>query len=135
MRNGIFMSFVCAALLGGAACRNERSDRDDINEAQRKVTDERQDVAEAKGELSDERAEYKAKLKTRLDDMDRKLDELERRGDERSKETAAKLRIRRDELSAKMDRAGDKADGNWEEFKKDVGGAFDSLEKDIRDTF
>lgn len=142
MRNfkHLWLPAFAALLLSGAACR----DRDDRYESRKPVevdkdrvdVDVDKDRVETTGDdFRRTRDNYSAELRARLSRIDDKIAELRARGDEKSSEAADALRVRRDQLAERLDRAGEQTVTAWDSFKKDVGGAFDELEREIDEAF
>jgi hypothetical protein len=118
----LFLAFGLAA--GGAACNNDRDDKDDVVETkvERTGTTTRTTVS------VDTRNDYAAEARARLARLDAKLTELRARTDEKAAQAAADLQVKRDQLARQLDSAATQAESGWEKFKADVGRGFDELE-------
>lgn len=85
------------------------------------------------------RDEFVAKMKQQLDEFNRSLDELEKRGAEYNREARARyeermneLKRKRDEMSRSLEdinKAGDKA---WEDMKVGATAAWNSLQDGMK---
>ena len=80
---------------------------------------------------SDIRVQWRDDLRTRLDALDARLDELRTRGTAGARVQLFSLQERRDQLAADLDEAGDVTADRWDEFKSDVQGGLDQLEADV----
>lgn len=63
--------------------------------------------------------------------LDAKVDALEQRGDEKSKDAVALLRAKRDQARGKLGELGTRTQENWNVFKRDITDAWDQLERDV----
>jgi len=77
------------------------------------------------------RRDYASRSRSRLGELDSKIADLELSADANSREVAVKLRERRDQLAQKLDTVGAQGAAGWEDFKADVGQAFEDLERDL----
>jgi vancomycin resistance protein YoaR len=84
-------------------------------------------------DLETERSALSKSVEERTARLDARIDELEKRGDEKSKEAAATLRAKRDQARAKMNELGTRTQENWQAFKRDVSDAWDQLERDVNE--
>jgi hypothetical protein len=84
-------------------------------------------------DIDKERSDLTTWVTERVNRLDAKIDALEKKGDEKSKEMAATLRAKRDQARGKMSELGQRTKDNWAEFKKDVTDAWDQLERDVDD--
>jgi hypothetical protein len=144
-------SLLSMGLLAGTACRKHDTDKagSEMKKAREDVDDKSKDLAktedksnnavvkdqakldEAKADLNKARADFSTAVKTRLDKIDTKINELAARTDVKSKDALATLKQRRADLQAKLDGMGNQAADRWDDFKKDVDKSFDSLENDL----
>lgn len=108
-----------------------REEQKDVMEEQKDVTKEQRELAEAQGNLAKARANYITTTRERLARIDAKINELEARGEMKSKDAAITLRARRDALAGKLDQAGSRVDAEWDEFKSDLDDTFSKIEKDV----
>ncbi len=83
--------------------------------------------------LEDERSSLSRSVEERTNQLDAKIDALEKRGDDKAKEAAATLRAKRDQARGKMTEIGSRTQENWQAFKVDVSDAWDSLERDVNE--
>jgi hypothetical protein len=91
------------------------------------------DLAAAKADLKAARDKYEITVKDRLAKIDIKLQQLQQRGDEKSKAALTKLQSERGELGVKLDAMKDRAADNWDAFTKDIDKSFDGMEKQLDD--
>ena len=82
-------------------------------------------------DLEAERSARSKSIEERTARLDARIDELEKRGDEKSKEAAATLRAKRDQARAKLSELGTRTQENWQAFKRDVQDSWDALERDV----
>lgn len=79
-------------------------------------------------DLETEWRQFSRGIEDRADRLGAKIDELERRGDARSRELAAELREKRDEARQQLAELGDHARNDWKAFKREVEDTWDRLE-------
>ena len=138
MRTMLFTTLL--ALGAVAACDRNKDDRpvvevkktvesDETGTTVRKDVDV--DVNAPSFSLEDERSRLSRSIEERTAQLDAKIDALEKRGDEKSKEMAATLRAKRDQARAKLSELGTRTSENWQAFKRDVSDAWDQLERDV----
>jgi hypothetical protein len=90
---------------------------------------------EARADVNAARDTFVRESRERLSAMDRRIDELEAKGDAEASKRAAQLRAARDEIRADLDRAEDRASENWQQFKTDVDSRWEQLKTDLDETF
>lgn len=131
MRTLLFTVLVTAGAVG--ACDRKSEDKT-VVEVKKPVEVTGTEPSTVKVETIDLEAERSALSKDveeRAARLDARIDELEKRGDEKSKEAAATLRAKRDQARAKMSELGTRTQENWQAFKRDVSDAWDRLEADV----
>ena len=84
-------------------------------------------------DLDAERTALTRSVDERAMRLDARIDELERKGDEKSKQAAATLRAKRDQARAMLSELGMRTEENWQTFKRDVSDAWDALERDVNE--
>ncbi len=84
-------------------------------------------------DLEYERWRLAQEIDRREKQLDAKIDELERRGDEAARNAAAVLRAKRDQARAQLGEMKDTTRDNWATFEKHVTDAWDQLERDVTD--
>lgn len=139
------MMCTALALAAAAGCKNESRDgaitaptvqeqerqRAAELEQQHRENQAQQDLDRAKANLAEARVDFQRATEARIAQLDAKIEELEARGDAKSKQIAADFRKRRDDARAKLAEAGERTESNWEQFKADVSASWDQLEKDV----
>jgi septal ring factor EnvC (AmiA/AmiB activator) len=147
MRTILWSTALSLSLLGTVGCKKDEAEkveaaqkavneqREDIKDEQKDVDKQRQELAEAKVDLDQAKAEYARVTNDRLMKIDARINELEAKGDEKSKKAAADLRLQRNQMSAKLEMAGQRTEANWEEFKTDVDREFTEFEKSVDRAF
>jgi uncharacterized phage infection (PIP) family protein YhgE len=156
MRKTIFWCSLITAALSGSACKKESSEkpgeqvrksveevreqRKDVREAQKDVIEkqkemmkQQRELTEAQGNLAKARVNYVTAARERLAKLDAKIDELEARGDAKSKDAAITLRARRNALAAELDTAGSRIDAEWDKFRSDLDDTFQKAEKEVKE--
>ena len=149
MRKTMFCGSVIFATLLGSACRsdseragdsvrksveNVKEQAEDVAEQQAEVARERRELKEAQEELAQARATFTTATRERLSKLDAEINQIEERGDAKSKDLAMSLRARRDALAAKLDTMGKRVDAEWNDFRKDIDTTFEQIEHDARAT-
>lgn len=138
MRTILFTTLIAVGAV--AACDRDRDDRPVIETKKTIERDETGttvredvdiDVNAPEVSLEDERSKLSRSIEERTAQLDAKIDALEKRGDEKSKEMAATLRAKRDQARAKLSELGSRTKENWGAFKRDVSDAWDQLERDV----
>jgi hypothetical protein len=136
-----------AAASAAKAQEDVKEQREDIREEQKDVNKDRADMSkeatdvnkqqgelnQAQTDLAQARERFSVAAKQRIENIDKRLGELEARGDAAAKGAAAKLRTQRDQIANRLSAVGTQAEAGWDNFKKDVEDNFDKLEKDIDD--
>jgi hypothetical protein len=90
---------------------------------------DRHDTA-VKQDLTQTRADFEKATADRIAALNAKIDELEKRGDDKAHATAAALRTRRDEAQARLSTFKESAGTTWDQFKADASRSWEQLEKD-----
>jgi chromosome segregation ATPase len=150
-RTMLWSAILSTSLVFGMGCKKKEADtesaaekvqeaKEDIKDETKDVVEERKDVMEeqkdvnaAKQDLAQARAEFETAVNTRIAALDAKITELEKRGDEKSRQLAADFRTRRDQAKTKLATIGEKTSDTWDAFKADVSSGWDQLEKDVND--
>lgn len=85
------------------------------------------------------RNEFVAKMKKQLDEVNQRLNELDRKGDDYSREARARLderinelKSKRDEISGRLDEIGKAGDKAWEDLKTGATSAWNSLQDGLK---
>jgi hypothetical protein len=134
MRTILFSSLIVLGAIG--ACDRNRDDKV-VVETQKTIEGDdgtvRQETEVKTIDLESERTSLSRSVEERTMRLDARIDELERRGDEKSKEIAAMLRAKRDQARAKLTELGTRTEENWQGFKRDVSDAWDQLERDVNE--
>jgi chromosome segregation ATPase len=110
--------------------RKTETDKDSTN---KDINGAQADLQAAKADLTAAKEKYSSALKDRMQKLDIKIDELEKRTDAKSHQVAADLKARRDALSAKTADIKDRTAADWDAFTKNVDDEFDRLDKDAND--
>jgi hypothetical protein len=84
-------------------------------------------------DLEQERSTLAHSIELRTEQLDAKIDELERRGGANAKDAVATLRAKRDQARAKLGELHKTSRDNWEPFKRDVLAAWNQLERDVNE--
>lgn len=84
-------------------------------------------------DLEQERENLSRSIDERMRRLDARIDDLERKGDAKSKEMAATLRAKRDQARGKLSELGSRTEENWVAFKRDVSDTWDQLERDVEE--
>jgi hypothetical protein len=83
--------------------------------------------------LDTERSDLRMWVDARVERLNARIDELQQRGDARSKQMAESLRVRRDQARAKLDDMNSQTSDNWQAFKTDVQNTWDQLDRDVNE--
>ena len=134
MRTMLFTALLTLGLVG--ACKKTEEKR--TVEVRKPVESETTTTTTTKKvevdvDIDKERSDLTTWVEERIHRLDAKIDELEKRGDQKSKDMAATLRAKRDQARGKLSELGKRTKDNWGEFKKDVVDAWDQLEHDVND--
>lgn len=142
MRTMLFTTLIALGTVG--ACDRKNEDRPVVEVNKKTIepdepptpgTTERKDVDVDVNtpniNLEDERSKLSRSIEERTTQLDAKIDALEKRGDEKSKEMAATLRAKRDQARAKLKELGSSTQENWHAFKRDVSDTWDQLEREV----
>ena len=120
MRNFFALGVLTTFLLVGCA-----NTREEAGEASREVG----------AAANQDRIEYQRRMEARLDDMDRKIEEMKREASQATgaakqkwDREVAELEDERREARAKYNEMRNSADAQWENFKDGVSNAVDKLE-------
>jgi len=122
------------ALVLGPACDRKRDDKPVVEVKKPVEQDEPssgRDVKAPPVDLGAERARLVSAIEERAARLDARIDELEKRGDVKSKETVAMLRAKRDQARAKLSELGSRTQENWQRFERDVADTWSQLERDL----
>ena len=87
-------------------------------------------VKQAEAQLAAARADYKAEMSRQLERIDARIAELEAKGDETSRETAARLREHRDQFAARLERLDNEPPARWEHLKDETSDQMQQLQKE-----
>ena len=130
MRTMLFTALLAIGTIG--AC--DRKTNTERVESRKPVEDQTATPAMPPPSTTDvdtERSDLRRWVDERAERLNARIEELEKRGDEKSKQAAASLRVKRDQARAKADELGSRTKDNWQNFKKDVQDAWDQLERDV----
>ena len=111
---------------------------DEMREGAEEVGDAAEDAADDLGDYSyDRREEFRQDVRTRLDQLDTELAQLEREIDEDAtqahKNGVAAARKARSAAERNFERLGDATAANWEELKGDATEALEAAELRLRE--
>jgi hypothetical protein len=122
MRRILFSTLI--ALGATAACDRDRNENEPI------TTSKTVEPTRTEVDIDTERSDLRRWVDERMTRLDARIDELEKKTDDKSRETAATLRAKRDQARAKLNEMGDRTKDNWTSFKKDVQDWWDQLDRD-----
>jgi vancomycin resistance protein YoaR len=129
----LFTALLAAAAVGGCDRKSEDRTVVEVKKPVEVTGTEPSTVKVETIDLETERSALSKSVEERTARLDARIDELEKRGDEKSKEAAATLRAKRDQARAKMNELGTRTQENWQAFKRDVSDAWDQLERDVNE--
>ena len=146
------LGILAGLVLATGACRRSDNDRRDDNTMRNPVevtapaprpemaTDETEapggaDMGGDDRAFEDRRKVYADRAHERLDRIEARIAELEARGDDASRDLAARLRARQDEARTKLGSLKERAREGWNEFEADMSRTFDELEHEVDESF
>jgi hypothetical protein len=88
-------------------------------------------IPEGTVDMEAERAALSRTLDERIAAIEAKINAIEQRGDDKSKEAVATLRAKRDQARGKLSDLETRTVENWVAFKKDVSDTWDQLDRDV----
>lgn len=91
--------------------------------------EEKTKAEDTKEKFSEEKKEFQMKAKARLEELDRKINELEAKSKAEMKEDVQKLKKKRNALEKDLKRLEAKSRAQWEKAKQKVQAAMDDLEE------
>ena len=131
MRTMLFTALLAVGAIGACDRKSEDKTVIEVKKPVEVTGTEPSTVRVETIDLEAERSALAKSIEERTAKLDARIDELEKRGDEKSKEAAATLRAKRDQARAKLNELGNRTQENWQAFKRDVGDAWDQLERDV----
>jgi hypothetical protein len=129
------------------ACDNGRQDRNNENDDVRNsTTGSYRSIDDDNNVVTDDYAASRDKVttgwNTRLDEINRELEEMDRKIDNEKSESKqawqerrSKLKEEKDVLEDRIDRAGDTSEKDWDQFKNDVDNDLDRLGNNVKNLF
>ena len=131
MRTMLFTALIAVGAIGACDRKSEDKTVIEVKKPVETTGTEPSTVRVETIDLEAERSALSKSIEERTAKLDARIDELEKRGDEKSKDAAATLRAKRDQARAKLNELGTRTQENWQAFKRDVGDAWDQLERDV----
>ena len=135
---------VAAALMVTTLGCSPRDRRETASSLDSTTADVAQDVEESAEEARDEfrdydfgrRSEFRREVDLKLQQLDKEIAELERttkRGVDKARDSAVvRIRGARSAVSRSLDRFGNATERTWEDIKRNITAAVDSLDREVK---